>query len=91
MAQTAKKLSNGMEKLHFLTDKTTRLVYQLQEEEKQLSELAQEAKRLRKKHEEIVATSSTLKEKLDGLEHDKIAMDSKVESLLEAINSLSPE
>ena len=80
-----------MEKLHFLTDKTTRLVYQLQEEEKQLSELAQEAKRLRKKHEEIVATSSTLKEKLDGLEHDKIAMDSKVESLLEAINSLSPE
>lgn len=80
-----------MEKLHFLTDKTTRLVYQLREEEQHLRELAEEAKNLRKKREEIFALSSVLKEKLNGLEDDKIAMDSKVEGLLKAINILSPE
>ncbi len=91
MAQIKKGHTKGLEKLEFLTDKTTRLVFQLRSEEGHLRDLERDVVKLRKKRNEIKEFNSILEEKLSNIENDNLEIGVKVEGLLEAINGLSPE
>ena len=91
MAQIEKGLTKGLERLEFLTDKTKRLVFQLEAEEQKLRDLEKDVIKLRKKRNEFKELNSILEKKLSHMENDNVEINVKVEGLLEAINGLSPE
>ncbi|NNE98883.1 MAG: hypothetical protein HKN25_07670 [Pyrinomonadaceae bacterium] len=88
---TKRKKTEGMEKLEFLTDKATRLVYELEAEEKQMSEMRRDLLELQKQKESIAGENNAAKLKLSSLQEEKEIIDKKISTLLEALNKLSIE
>lgn len=86
---TERKKTEGMEKLEFLTDKATRLVYELEAEEKQMSQMRREFLELKKQKESLAGENNLVKVKLSSLQEEKEIIDKKISDLLEALNKLS--
>ena len=91
MAATERKKTEGMEKLEFLTDKATRLVYELEAEENQISEMRLEVRNLQKQKDALAGENNLVKVKLSSLQEEKEIVDKRISDLLEALNKLSLE
>ena len=91
MTAAKQETTKGLEKLEFLTDKTARIIFQLEAEDKKIDEIRSEIRDLRRKREEFRKGNEDLKAKLARLEQDKTKVDEKVDGLLDAIKGLSLE
>lgn len=80
--------TNGLEKLEFLTDKIKRLIFQLEEEDRELNALREDMRLARRKKKELYELNRGLTTKLESLQKDRELVDEKISGLLEAISDL---
>lgn len=89
MDNSTNQQTRGLEKLEFLTDKAKRLTFELEADEKTISELKNDILQVMRKRKELTEVNRDLKTKLTSLQHDREKIDERISGLLGAIGELT--